>query len=89
MVVLLIFLVIVVVVEVGLVLLVIGSVLLGGVVVVGIGSLWGDVSKMDEQVKVKMELWIMFDFIVLCKKCLFEQIGKFVWSWYGVSWFVY
>ncbi|WP_081085582.1 restriction endonuclease fold toxin 5 domain-containing protein [Burkholderia cepacia] len=75
--------------EAGPVLSAIGSALLGGVAVAGIGSLRGDVSKMDEQAKAKTESRTMSDSTVPCKKCPPEQTGKLVRSRHGANWPAY
>ncbi|WP_080335545.1 restriction endonuclease fold toxin 5 domain-containing protein [Burkholderia pseudomallei] len=75
--------------EVGPALSAIGSALLGGTAVAGIGSMRGDVSKMDEQAKTKTESRTTADSTEPCRKCPPEQTGVLVRNNHGVNWPAY
>ncbi|KVN31711.1 restriction endonuclease fold toxin 5 domain-containing protein [Burkholderia sp. JSH-S8] len=75
--------------EVGPALSAIGSALLGGTAVAGIGSMRGDTSKMDEQAKTKTESRTTADSTKPCKKCPPEQTGALVRFNHGVNWPAY
>ncbi|KVA01070.1 hypothetical protein WI40_00830 [Burkholderia ubonensis] len=62
---------------------------MGGTAVAGIGSMRGDVSKMDEQAKTKAESRTTADSTEPCKKCPPEQTGNLVRFNHGVNWPAY
>jgi Restriction endonuclease fold toxin 5 len=67
----------------------IGSALLGGAAVAGIGSLRGDVSKGDDQAKSRTESRTISDSTEPCKKCPPEQTGALMRSRHGPNWPAY
>ncbi|WDD91890.1 restriction endonuclease fold toxin 5 domain-containing protein [Burkholderia sp. FERM BP-3421] len=67
----------------------IGSALLGGAAVAGIGSLRGDVSKGDDRAKSRTESRTISDSTEPCKKCPPEQTGALMRSRHGPNWPAY